>query len=78
MIFEGETVMGDDEAVYWGAVYLFDGDPGSSDLDGTVADLKRASRAREIRRCEVAKRDRMRDAAESMTRLHREWEEGLP
>lgn len=59
MILDGETVLADDYPVYWGYAYAADGKVVSSDVQGTVADLKRDIGATEIRRCEIVKRLRM-------------------
>jgi hypothetical protein len=56
MIFPKETVLPDDYPVFWDYWYVCDGEPRRSDIEGTVADLKRDTGATEIRRCEIMAR----------------------
>lgn len=75
MLLPGETVLTDEYPVYAGYPYLCDGEPTVSEVSGTVFDLKRAVRAKEVRRCEFLARARMRTGADELAKLHREWEE---
>jgi hypothetical protein len=68
MILEGETVLADDYPVYFGYAYLCDGVPTCSEVSGTVFDLKRATRSKEVRKCRFLER----------VRLHRERKEAPP
>lgn len=52
-----EPILPDDYPIYAGYWYLFDGEPGRSNFhDITVAELKRYSGAKEIRRCDAVER----------------------
>lgn len=48
-----ENMLSDDSPVRYGQVYLIDGIPRFSELSGTVAELKRAMDADEVRQCDV-------------------------
>lgn len=51
-----ERVLEDDYPVHAGYAYVVDGKPVISDVTGTVADLKRALNAQEVRRCDLIAR----------------------
>jgi hypothetical protein len=53
-----EPVLADDYPVNYGYCYVADGKVISSDIQGTVRDLKRVVKATEIRRCDMSARDR--------------------
>lgn len=53
---KGERILPDDYPVYAGHVYLVNGTPVSSDIQGTVLALKADLRAEEIRNCKLAER----------------------
>lgn len=55
-----EPVLEDDYPIYPSYWYVVDGKPQRSDIQGTVRDLKRQTRATEIRRCAAVKRGLMR------------------
>ena len=61
-ILEGETILSDDYPVYWNYLYVVDGRVRRSDIQGTVADLRRdltkldGKPAVEIRRCDLVAR----------------------
>ena len=53
-----EPILEDDFPVHWDYVYVVDGKVTTSDIKGTVADLKRDLRlqgkeAKEVRRCDI-------------------------
>ncbi len=48
-----EPVLKDDYPVYYGYAYVADGKPVYSDVQGTVADLKRDLNAKQVRRCDI-------------------------
>jgi hypothetical protein len=50
-------VLDDDYPVYYGYAYVADGKVVSSDIKGTVRDLKRDLKATEIRRCDMGGRN---------------------
>lgn len=52
MILESEIVLEDDYPVYWDYVYIMDGRFQRSNIQGTVADLKRNG-IKEVRRCDL-------------------------
>ena len=56
-IYPNEGVLSDDYPVYFGYLYVCDGIPVSSDIQGTVNDLKRDRKAIEVRRCNMAARN---------------------
>jgi hypothetical protein len=49
-----ERVLDDEYPVYAGYLYVADGSPISSDVQGTVRDLKRATGAQEIKNCDIS------------------------
>ena len=51
-----EPILDDDYPVYFGYVYVCDGEPQQSDIEGTVADLKRQQGCKEVKRCDMAAR----------------------
>jgi hypothetical protein len=51
-----EPILPDDYPVYAGYAYVADGKVISSDVEGSVARLKRAVKATEIRRCDLVGR----------------------
>jgi hypothetical protein len=51
-----EIVLSNDYPVYAGHVYVADGKPIVSDVFGTVADLKRDTKAQEIKSCDLSGR----------------------
>ncbi len=59
MILEGETILPDDYPVHWGYAYVADDEVVESDIEGTVAELKRNLNAKEIRRCSIIKRQKL-------------------
>ena len=68
MILEGETVLEDEYPVYAGYIYVAvggewpeDGQPVESPLEGDVRRLKADIGAREIRRCELIRRETQGD-----------------
>lgn len=52
-----EPILDDGYKVYGDYLYVADGKVIRSDVFGTVRDLKRATGAKEIRRCDMAGRD---------------------
>jgi hypothetical protein len=52
-----EPILEDAYPVYWDYLYVADGEVVRSDIQGTVADLKRDLKAKEIRRCDMYARD---------------------
>lgn len=52
-----EPILPDDYPVYPGYAYVADGKPISSPIEGTVARLKAAIKATEIRRCDLVGRE---------------------
>jgi hypothetical protein len=52
-----EPVLPDDYPVHAGYAYVIDGKPRISDISGTVARLKRDTKATEIRRCDLVGRE---------------------
>lgn len=59
MILKSELPLDDDYPVYWDYVYLVDGKMVRSDIQGTVRDLKRATKATEIRNCDIFERRKL-------------------
>jgi hypothetical protein len=57
-----ERILPDDYPVYPGYVYVADGNPISSPIEGTVRGLKRAIGAKEIRRCDLVGRENLMDS----------------
>lgn len=59
VIYESEELLPDDYPVHWDYVYLCDGVPRRSHLGGgaTVLYLKRDWKCKEIRKCDLAKRN---------------------
>lgn len=55
-IYPDETVLDDDYPVHSGYIYVLDGTPTTSDIFGTVRDLKRDKGVTEVRRCSLVKR----------------------
>jgi hypothetical protein len=51
-----EPILDDDYPVYFGYLYVLDGVPIQSDIEGTVAQLKRYYTVEEVRRCDIAGR----------------------
>lgn len=51
-----EPILEDDYPVYATYWYVLDGEPQRSDVQGQVRDLKRATGAKEIRRCAAVQR----------------------
>lgn len=51
-----ERVLADDYPVYAGYLYVCDGEPISSDVQGTVRDLKRVTGAAEVKNCDIGAR----------------------
>jgi hypothetical protein len=56
-VVEDENVLPDDYPVNWDYLYVADGKVVRSDIKGTVRDLKRDTKAVEIRRCNMAARN---------------------
>lgn len=52
-----EPILPDDYPVYAGYAYVVDGEPISSPVEGTVARLKAACNATEVRRCDLVERE---------------------
>jgi len=52
-ILENENILHDDYPVYFDYAYIIDGVPKKSDIQGTVADLKRLHNAKEIRNYKI-------------------------
>lgn len=52
-----EPILEDDYPVYWNYLYVADGEPIVSDIQGTVRELKHSLQAKEIRRCDIVKRE---------------------
>lgn len=52
-----EPILEDDYPVYWNYIYVADGVPIMSDIQGTVRELKHDLNATEIRRCDMAGRN---------------------
>ena len=52
-----EPILADDYPVYPGYAYVADGKPVASPIEGTVARLKHALNASEIRRCDIVGRE---------------------
>jgi hypothetical protein len=48
-----EPILEDDYPVYWSYLYVADGEPVISDIQGTVRELKHSLQAKEIRRCDM-------------------------
>jgi hypothetical protein len=51
-----ELPLNDDYPVYWDYVYLADGKMIRSNIQGTVRELKRYTKAKEIRNCDIITR----------------------
>lgn len=59
-IYPDETILDDNYPVYGGYFYVCDGKPITSDIFGTVRELKRDTGASEVRRCSLLKRGFLR------------------
>lgn len=57
MEYKSENILDDNYPVYWDYIYVADGKPIRSDVQGTVFDLKRDTGAKEIRNCDLVARD---------------------
>lgn len=55
-LHESEHVLEDDYPVFWDYLYVADGKVIMSPIKGTVAQLKRETGAKEIRRCAMVER----------------------
>jgi hypothetical protein len=55
-----EYVLDDNYPVNWDFIYIADNDIIRSNIKGTVLDLKRDTKAKEIRRCDIVKRGLLR------------------
>jgi hypothetical protein len=56
IFLEGEDILEDDYPIYFGYIYIFDGEILGSKVTCTVGDFKEMSGIKEIRRCEIVKR----------------------
>lgn len=54
---ENETILDDNYPVYWDYIYIVDNKFIRSDIQGTVLDLRRDLKAREVRRCDLFAHD---------------------
>ncbi len=57
-ILPSETILEDSANVFWDYVYIADNKIIRSNIQGTVKDLKRDLKAKEIRRCDIFHEER--------------------
>lgn len=56
-----EPVLDNEYPVYFDYIYVVDGELYRSDIQGTVSDMKRSLKAKEVRRCDIFGRQEMMD-----------------